>query len=48
MNNAMVEIKNILEGNNSRVIEADEQISELKDRRWKKTETQWNTGEKKE
>ena len=32
MNNTISEIKNILEGTNSRITEAEEQISELEDR----------------
>ena len=32
MNNTITEIKNILEGTNSRINEAEEHISELKDR----------------
>ena len=32
MNNTITEIKNTLEGTNSRITEAEEQISELEDR----------------
>ena len=32
MNTARTEIKNILEGNNSRITEAEDRISEVKDR----------------
>jgi len=32
MNNAITEIKNILEGTNSKKIEAEERISEVEDR----------------
>ena len=32
MNNTITEIKNTPEGNNSRITEAEEQISELEDR----------------
>ena len=32
MNNTVTEIKNTLEGSNSRIIEAEEQISALEDR----------------
>ena len=32
MNNAITEIKNILQGNNSRITEAEDRISEVEDR----------------
>ena len=32
MNNSITEVKNTLEGNNSRINEAEERISEVKDR----------------
>ena len=32
MNNAITEIKNTLEGNNSRITEAEDRISDVKDR----------------
>ena len=32
MNNAIIEIKTILEGNNSRITEAEERIREVEDR----------------
>ena len=32
MNNAITEIKNILEGTNSRIMEAEDRISEVEDR----------------
>ena len=39
MNNAINEIKNPLEGTNSRITEAEERISELKDRMVGKSHT---------
>ena len=33
MNNAITEIKNILEGTNSRITEGEDRISEVEDRR---------------
>ena len=35
VNNTITEIKNTLEGINTRISEAEEQISELEDKRWK-------------
>ena len=40
MNNATTEIKNILEGTNSRMIEAEDRISEVKDRMVEINETE--------
>ena len=34
MNNAINEIKNILEGTNSRIMEAEDRISEVEDKIW--------------
>ena len=42
MNNTITEKKNTLEGINSRIIEAEEQISDLKDKRVGKTVTDQN------
>ena len=40
MNNAISEIKNTLEGNNSRIMEADNRISEVEDRMVEINETE--------
>ena len=40
MNNAIKEIKNILEGTNSRITEAEDRISEVKDRMVEINETE--------
>ena len=42
MNNSINEIKNTLEGTNSRITEAEEWISELKDRMVKTTAEEQN------
>ena len=41
MNNAIVEMKNIPEGTNSRVTEAEEQISELQDKTVEINDAEW-------
>ena len=41
-NNTITEIKNILEGINSRITEAEEQISKLEDRMVEITAEEWN------
>ena len=40
INNAITEIKSILEGNNSRITEAEERISEMEDRMMEINEAQ--------
>ena len=40
MNNVITEIKSTLEGNNSRITEAEERLSEVKDRMVEINETQ--------
>ena len=40
MNNAIHEIKNTLEGNNSRITEAEDRISEVEDRMLEINETE--------
>ena len=47
MNNAITEIKSTLEGTNSRIMEADNRISEVEDRMVEINETE-RTKEKKE
>ena len=42
MNNTINEIKNSLEGINSRITEAEERISDLEDKRAEITTTEWN------
>ena len=42
MNNAIIEMKHSLEGINTRITEAEEQISELEDRTVKITATEQN------
>ena len=44
MNNTITEIKNTPEGNNSRITEAEEQISELEDRMVEITAEEQNKG----
>ena len=44
MNNTITEIKNTPEGNNSRITEAEEQISELEDRMVEITAKEQNKG----
>ena len=46
MNNPITEMKNILEGINSIIAEAEEQISELEDRMMEITAKEQNKGEK--
>ena len=41
MNNAINEIKNTLEGTNSRITEAEDRISEVEDRMVEINETEW-------
>ena len=40
MNNAITEIKNILEGTNSRITEAEDRISEVKERMVERNEAE--------
>jgi len=47
MNNSITEIKNALEGINSRVIEAEGRISELEDRMVGINEAEWEKKKKK-
>ena len=47
MNNTITEVKNTLEGINSRIIKAEEQISELEDRMVEITATEQNKKKKK-
>ena len=46
MDNAIIEFKNILEGTNSRVTEAEEWISEMEDSMVEITETEQNKEKK--
>ena len=41
MNNAINEIKNILEGSNSRIMEAEDRTSEVEDRMVEINESEW-------
>ena len=41
MNNAVNEIRNTLEGTNSRITEAEDRISEVEDRMVEINETEW-------
>ena len=41
INNAITEIKNTLEGTNSRITEAEERISEMEERMVEINETEW-------
>ena len=47
MNNAINEIKNTLEGTNSRITEAEDRISEVEDRMVEINEIERKKGEKK-
>ena len=46
MNNAITEIKNTLEGTNSRITKAENRISEVKDRMVEINETERKKGKK--
>ena len=46
MNNTIIEIKNILEGTNSRITQAEEWINELEDRMVEITAKEWNKGKR--
>ena len=48
MNNAINELKNTLEGTNSRIMEVEDRISEVEDRIVKINETEWKKKELKE